>query len=148
MLPRTQKLLSYKSITENCWPATLERNHRKATEYTPCVCEHKCGPFCLNAQTSVECDDGLCMNGPHCGNRQVQNRDSAAVVLLEPDKTDGKGWRLATANRLHAEEHVLEHVGEVVTAEENSRRTTRRTRKNPNQRQRGMLGASEGGSHH
>jgi hypothetical protein len=131
MLSNAQQPALYKSITENCWTTTMARKHCKSTEYSPCTCEHTCGPDCLNVVTSVECDDELCRNGPHCGNCQVQNKNMAAVVVMAPDNTGGKGWGLTTTNRLCAEEYLMEYVGEVITAKENAHRTTIQLHKNP-----------------
>ena len=132
MLPGVRRPMCYQSLTGNHWPTTLADRHHKASEYGPCVCKHECGSDCLNVQTSVECDDEICGNGPYCGNRQAQNGESASVVLLEPDKTGGKGWGLSTTNKLRAEEYLLEYIGEVITADEHARRTMEHIRTNPN----------------
>jgi histone-lysine N-methyltransferase ASH1L len=56
---------------------------REKSSTNKCVCTKECDESCLNRVTWVECTDGICPIGRHCGNR-------AFADLMDRVKLDTK----------------------------------------------------------
>jgi hypothetical protein len=74
---------------------------------------------CINFATQVEC--GRCKEG--CCNKRIQNRQYAKLDVIE---TPGKGHGLFAAEPLKKHQFVMEYVGELISADEFTRRSTER----------------------
>ena len=81
---------------------------------------NNCGDGCLNAALLIECDEGNCSVGAElCRNRHFTRKETA---LLEPFRTELKGWGLRAVDDVPADTFLIEYVGEIIDNAECQRR--------------------------
>ncbi|TDH73947.1 hypothetical protein CCR75_002603 [Bremia lactucae] len=98
------------------YPDTVERDEasQKAEEVRRCD-----DVSCLNFATYIECS-ASCPAGPYCRNQRLQQPEQHP--LLEPFKTENKGYGVRTRQFISQLSIVGEYVGEIIDEKELARR--------------------------
>ncbi len=77
-----------------------------------CYFDDPCGNSCVNKELMIECDEDSCPVSNTCQNRRFQQQEYKKIDIVTTKK---KGFGVIAKQDIHANEFIVEYLGEYIT---------------------------------